>query len=100
MTKSSSTASADGYTMEGYPGTKKPSWISPKEVRVRGWTCGRTCVRLRVPAGLNASPNRPRPLTLPHPHPHPPTCTLPQPVQKRGLLAEAREKAERQSLAQ
>mmetsp|Transcript_22693 Transcript_22693/g.62652 ORF Transcript_22693/g.62652 Transcript_22693/m.62652 type:complete len:129 (-) Transcript_22693:420-806(-) len=34
MTKSATTATAQGYTNEGYPGTKRPSYISPKEKRL------------------------------------------------------------------
>ncbi|KAG1661306.1 hypothetical protein FOA52_008653 [Chlamydomonas sp. UWO 241] len=33
MPKSSTAASAEGYTMEGFPGTKKPSYIAPGEKR-------------------------------------------------------------------
>ena len=33
MTKAPTIATANQYTYEGYPGTKKPSYISPKEVR-------------------------------------------------------------------
>ncbi|KAF5833588.1 hypothetical protein DUNSADRAFT_10040 [Dunaliella salina] len=34
MTKSPTAATAQGYTNEGYPGTKRPSYISPKEKRL------------------------------------------------------------------
>lgn len=31
MTKSASLASSEGYSLEGYPGTKKPSFVEPKK---------------------------------------------------------------------
>ncbi len=31
LPKSSTLASSEGYTLEGFPGTKKPSYVEPKK---------------------------------------------------------------------
>lgn len=85
MPKSGTLATSSGYVMEGYPGTRKPSYLPPKEVRAGAAAGGSaalqlqcmSCLRVQLPAGLA--------LTC--------VCSWPLPLQKRALLAEAREKA-------